>query len=192
LNTENFNWRINSQIRANKLRVIGPDGKMVGVMNLKEALELAIKLNLDLVEIAPTADPPVAKVVELGKFRYEEEKKLKNQKKGAKTSEVKEIRFSPFIGEADFNVRYMRVKEFLAEGNKVRTVVRFKGRQMGSKNFGYELLNRITSLLGDSINVDMPPKFIGRHLTMVISPLSGAKKNENEKSEQDQDKKNNN
>ena len=179
LNTENFNWRINNQIRADKLRVIGPDGKMVGVMNLKEALELANKLSLDLVEIAPKANPPVAKVVELGKFRYEEEKKLKNQKKGAKTSEVKEIRFSPFIGEADFKVRFGRVKEFLSEGNKVRTVVRFKGREMGSKTFGYDILNRITTLMSDKINVDMKPKFIGRHLTMVISPVSGAKKSEN-------------
>ena len=166
------------------MRVIGPDGKMVGVMNLKEALELAGKLRLDLVEIAPNADPPVAKVVELGKFRYIEEKKLKNQKKGAKGSEVKEIRFTPFIGEADFNVRLSRVNEFLTEGNKVRIVVRFKGREMGSKNFGYEILNRVLSIIGNKVNIDMNPKFLGRHLTMVISPLSGARKSEKNEQEQ--------
>ena len=153
-------------------------------MNLKEALELAGKLRLDLVEIAPNADPPVAKVVELGKFRYIEEKKLKNQKKGAKGSEVKEIRFTPFIGEADFNVRLSRVNEFLTEGNKVRIVVRFKGREMGSKNFGYEILNRVLSIIGNKVNIDMNPKFLGRHLTMVISPLSGARKSEKNEQEQ--------
>lgn len=166
---------------------------MVGVMTLKEALGLAQKLKLDLVEIAPTVDPPVAKVVELGKFRYEEEKKLKKQKKGVKNSEVKEIRFSPFIGEADFNMRLTRVKEFLNENNKVRAVVRFKGREMGSKNFGYELLDRLVSELGENINIDMKPKFIGRHLTMVISPVSGSKKPKIEKNEdKEKDQKDNN
>ena len=178
---KNFNYKVNQQITAVEVRVIGPDDKQVGVVKLKEALEKSNEEGLDLVEIAPKAKPPVARIVDLGKFRYEEEKKLKKQKKGAKTSELKEVRFSPFIAEQDYKTRLDRVNEFLDEGNKVRAVVKFKGRQMQSKKFGYDLFQRLLEDVDSDINIDMEPKFLGRHLTMVISPVKRSKKKENEK-----------
>lgn len=175
LRSNKLNWRINNQIIAEKVRLLGPDGKQIGVVKLKKAIDQAKEEELDLVEIAPKAKPPVTKIVDLGKFRYEEEKKLKKQNKGKKSGELKEIRFSPFIGEADYQTRMERVDEFLKEGNKVRIVVKFKGRQMGSKNFGYKLVRKVIANYTDQINIDMEPKFIGRHLTCVISPMAKSK-----------------
>jgi len=169
-------WRTNEQIRAPKVRVIGGGGKQIGVIDISKALALAKKEGLDLVEIAPFAKPPVTKIVNIGKFKYEEEKKQKAQKKKTKTSELKEIRFSPFIGEADYNTRLIRIKEFLEDKNKVKVVVKFKGRQMGSKQFGYKLFKRLLDHLGDRVGVDMNPKFLGRHLIMIISPVAGEKR----------------
>lgn len=165
-------WRTNEQIRAPEVRVIGEDGKQLGVMKVEVALEEAKKKGVDLVEIAPMAKPPVVKIIEFGKFRYQEEKKQRREGKKAKLGDVKEVRFSPFIAENDFNVRFEKVKEFLGDKNKVRTVVVFKGPQMRKREFGYELLSRIVRLLGDIINVDMEPKFFGKHLIMIISPTS--------------------
>lgn len=167
-----FNYRVNQQIRAPELRVIAEDGKQLGVLKLADAFAKARESELDLVEIAPTAKPPVAKIVELGKFRYQEEKKLKKEKKKSKASELKEIRLSPFIAEHDFENRLARITEFLNEKNKVRVVVVFTGRQLDSKKFGYEVLGRVNKLLAGSISIDMEPKFFGRHLAMVISPLA--------------------
>jgi len=154
------------------VRVIDEEDKQVGVLTLSEALSRADKAKLDLVEIAPNAKPPVAKIINFGKFKYQERKKEKSQKKGSKSGELKEIRFSPFIGEADYNTRLHKIKEFLGEKSKIRLVVKFKGRQMGSKQFGYNLLKKINDELGDTIVIDMEPKFLGRHLTMVISPTT--------------------
>lgn len=171
-------FRTNTEIRAPQLRVIGEDGKQLDVISRDEALTLAQKASLDLVEIAPKANPPVAKIVNLGKFLYQEEKKQRAQQKKAKASELKEVRFSPFIAEGDFNTRIERVKEFIGEKNKVKLTVVFKGRQMGSKSFGYDLLKKVLVILGGSAHVDMEGKFIGRHLSMVISPTAkGAIKN---------------
>jgi translation initiation factor IF-3 len=160
------------------VRVIGEGGKQVGVVTIKKALELANKAKLDLVEIAPKAKPPVAKITEFGKFKYEQEKKLRKEKKRSKPLDLKEVRLSPFIGEHDFNTRFERIKEFLQEKHKVRVVVKFKGRQMGSKKFGYDLMKKVLGKVDGKITVDMEPKFIGRHLTMVISPTTGGVKNE--------------
>ncbi len=173
-------WRINESIRAPKLRVVGADGKQVGVLSLSDALAKSKKEGLDLIEIAPNANPPVAKIANFGKFRYQEEKKIKRELKKAKATELKEIRFSPFIAENDFSVRFERVKEFLKEKNKVKIVVVFKGKQMGSKPFGYEILKKILKDLGETIAVDMEPKFIGRHLIMIISPTVKVKRIEKE------------
>ena len=186
---KNFNYKVNQQITADEVRVIGPDDKQVGVMKLKEALEKSEEEGLDLVEIAPKAKPPVIRMVELGKFRYEEEKKLKKQKKGSKTSELKEVRFSPFIAEQDYQTRLVRVNEFLEDGNKVRAVVKFKGRQMQSKKFGYQLFERLVSDVNSEINIDMEPKFLGRHLTMVISPIKKSKKKKEKDEKETKNKK---
>lgn len=172
-------WRTDDAIRASEVRLIGSDGKQVGVVKTADALSKAKEEGLTLVEIAATAVPPVAKIVDFGKFRYQEEKKLKKQSKGAKGGELKEIRFSPFIGVADYEVRIKRVKEFLGEKNKVKVVVVFLGRQMNSKRFGYDLIERIKKDLGESISVDMEPKFLGRHLITIISPYAKSKIKEN-------------
>lgn len=169
-------WRTNEEIAASELRVIDKQGKQVGVISKSEALDLARKAGLDLVEIAPMAKPPVAQIVEFGKFRYKEEKKLRAQNKAAKAAELKEIRFSPFIAEGDYQTRFRRMSGFLNDGHKIRVVVVFKGRQMGSKKFGYGLMERVLNDLGDRVVVDMKPKFLGRHLAMVVSPLKKSKK----------------
>lgn len=169
-------WRINEQIRADQVRVIDEKKTQIGVLSVAEALSKARQANLDLVEVAPKAKPPVVQIIEFGKFKYNEEKKAKKSKLGSKTAEVKEIRFSPFIGEADYQSRLKRINEFLKDKHKIRAVVKFKGRQMDSKQFGYNLLQRIIDDLDTNIQVDMKPKFLGRHLVMVISPVSSGKK----------------
>jgi len=153
--------------------VIGSDNKQIGVINREEALKKAKEENLDLVLIAENANPPVARIVDLGKFLYQEEKK--NKKSKTKGSDLKEIRFSPFIGEADYKTRIKRVKEFLEDKDKVKLTVVFLGRQMGSKSFGFELLKKVVNEFGDSIHVDSEPKFLGRHLSMTVSPISKGK-----------------
>ena len=168
----NLFWRTDYSIRATTLRVVGSDGKLIGEMSKDEAIQKAKKEGLSLVEIAPNANPPVAKIVDFGKFKYQEEKKARSQSKGAKGGEVKEIRFSPFIAENDFNTRLARIKEFLVEKNKVKVVVVFKGPQMRVKNTGYEVINKIKSELGEGIQTDMEPKFLGKQLITVISPVT--------------------
>jgi translation initiation factor IF-3 len=170
LKKQNLYFKSNEQIRAAELRVIGSDNKQIGVLKFDEALKKAREAKLDLVLIAESAKPPVAKIVNLGKFIYQEEKKLKKQK--AKSTDLKEVRFSPFIGEADYETRVKRIREFLADKDKVKLTVVFKGRQLGSKPFGYGLLDKIVKELGEITHVDSEPKFFGRHLSMVISPTA--------------------
>lgn len=136
------------------------------------AIKKAKEEGLSLVEIAPNAVPPVAKIVDFGKFRYAEEKKARAQAKKVKGGEVKEIRFSPFIAENDFKIRIERIKEFFADKNKVRVVVVFKGPQMRVKHKGYEVINKIKAEFGDAVITDMEPKFLGKYLMTVLSPVS--------------------
>jgi len=171
----NLFWRLNEAIRVPEVRLIGHSGKQIGVVKIGEALAKAKRKGLTLVEIAPTAKPPVAKIVEFSKFKYQEEKKARAIAKKQKEGELKEIRFSPFIAEGDYQTRLKRVREFLAEKNKVKIVVIFMGRQMGSKPMGYKLLERINKDLGENIAVDMQPKFLGRYLITIISPLASKK-----------------
>jgi len=174
--TNNLNFRVNHQINAPELRVIGANGKQLGVLKLRQALDKANEAGLDLVEIAPNAKPPVVKIVELGKFKYEQEKRLQKQKRATKASEIKEVRFSPFIAEHDFQNRIAKIRDFLADKQKVRVVVKFTGRQMDSRSFGYKLIERVVEVFKDTIVIDMEPKFLGRHLITVISPTNKVKK----------------
>lgn len=167
----NLFWRLNENIRVPEVRLVGSDGKQVGVVKIENALKQAKDEGLTLVEVAPLAKPPVAKIVEFGKFRYKEEKKAKEIAKKQKGGELKEIRLSPFIAEGDYQTRLRRVKEFLGEKNKVKLVVVFGGRQMGSKPMGYALLERIYKELGESIVIDMRAKFLGRYLITIVSPV---------------------
>ena len=169
-------WRTDFAIRAPSLRVIDSEGKLLGVMPKDEAIKKAQAAGLSLIEIAPNAAPPVAKIADYGKFKYAEEKKLAKQSKGVKGGEVKEIRFSPFIGENDFQTRIKRIKEFFADKNKVRVVVVFKGPQMRVKHTGYDVINRIKAVFGESVITDMEPKFLGKHLITVISQTNKSKR----------------
>ncbi len=166
------NWRLNERISAQELRVLDFEGKQIGVLKKEEALKLAKEQNLDLIEIAPNATPPVAKIINFGKFKYQEEKKAKEASKKAKPSDLKELRYSPFMGEGDYQTRHKRIDEFLKEKHKIKLVVYFKVKQLGSKQFGYDIFNRILRDLGEGINVDMKPKFLGRNLIMIISPTN--------------------
>jgi translation initiation factor IF-3 len=175
LGKQNLFWRTDYQIRAPSLRVIDSEGKLIGVLTKDEAIRKAKEAGLTLVEIAPNAIPPVGKIVDFGKFRYAEEKKARAQQKKVKGGEVKEIRFSPFIAENDFNVRIGRIKEFFADKNKVKVVVVFKGPQMRVKHTGYTLIAKIKDVFGDTIITDMEPKFLGKYLVTVISPVTNKK-----------------
>lgn len=176
-------WLIDEKIRAIELRVIGPDGKQLGILKKEDALKKAKEMKLQLVEIAPMAKPPVAKIVDFGKFRYQEEKKYRKEALKTKGSELKEVRFSPFIAENDYNTRLEKIKEFLGKKNKVKVTVVFKGKQMQSKQFGYGLIKKIYDHLEGEIAIDMEPKFLGRHLVTIISPLNKPieKKEKNDK-----------
>lgn len=170
MRTVKLNWRINHQINAAQVRVIGADKKQVGVMETSKALTLAQKEGLDLVEVAQNAKPPVVRIVELGKFRYEQEKKARLEKKRAKPPELKEVRLSPFIADHDFETRLEKIKEFLNDRHKVRVVVVFKMTQLDSKRFGYEILKSVVEKA--NAKIDMEPKFIGKHLIAIISPTN--------------------
>jgi translation initiation factor IF-3 len=184
---------LNESIRAPEVRVIGSDGKQLGVLKIREAIDKARKEGLSLVEIAPNATPPVAKIVDFGKFRYQEEKKARKDQKKVKGGEVKEIHFSPFIADGDYVTKLKRIREFLNDRNKVKVVVVFGGRQMGSKPMGYLLLGRINNELGETITIDMQPKFLGRYLTTIISPVfkkpvKAVKAQEEKKEEKEEEK----
>lgn len=185
---QNLYWRTDYQIRAPSLRVIDSEGKLIGVLTKDEAIRRAKEAGLTLVEIAPNATPPVGKIVDFGKFKYSEEKKARAQAKKVKGGEVKEIRFSPFIAENDFNVRISRIKEFFADKNKVRVVVVFKGPQMRVKNTGYILINKIKNVFGDTIITDMEPKFLGKYLVTVISPVTNRGVNNNKDAKKESSK----
>lgn len=165
-------WRTDYQIRAPSLRVVDSEGKLLGVLSVAEAVSKAKTEGLTLIEIAPNASPPVAKIADFGKFRYAEEKKAAAAAKKVKGGGVKEIRFSPFIAENDFKTRIARIKEFFEDKNKVRVVVVFRGPQMRVKNTGYDVINKIKAEFGESVITDMTPKFLGKHLVTVLSFLA--------------------
>lgn len=185
MGTTKLFWRTDYQIRAPSLRVVDSEGKLVGELGRDEAIKRAKEEGLTLIEIAPNANPPVAKIADFGKFRYSEEKKARAQAKKVRGGEVKEIRFSPFIAENDFNVRIERIKEFFADKNKVKVVVVFKGPQMRVKHVGYEMIEKIKKVFGDTIITDMEPKFLGKYLVTVISPVTNKKNVKKESKEID-------
>lgn len=168
-------YRINQYIQAEKIRVVDEKGKQVGVMSLSKALKLAQQNKLDLVEIAPKAQPPVCKIIDFKKFRFQEEKKQKENQKKSKKIDLKEVRLKPFIAENDFNFRIKRAKDFLKEGNKVKITVRFRGREITKKDFGYELLKKTVEKLGNLANVEIEPKFTGHQMEMVLTPTKKIK-----------------
>ncbi|HCE31264.1 translation initiation factor IF-3 [Candidatus Daviesbacteria bacterium RIFCSPHIGHO2_01_FULL_40_24] len=165
--------RLNEHIQAAKLRVIDSQGELLGILTKTEALEKAKELGLDLIEIAPNADPPVAKITDFQKFRYEENKKERASKKGASAGDLKELWLSPRIAEHDLNVRLARTEEFLKGGHKVKLTVKFKGREMAHQELGYKVLQEAINLLGEKAAIEREPKMEGRKLSMIVGKGKG-------------------
>lgn len=172
-------YRINQYIQAAEVRVIGEDGKQIGVMPVFNAIQEARKLGVDLVEVAPNAKPPVCKLIDFKKFIYQEAKKEKESKKGQKGGQLKEIRLSPFIAENDLLNRLNRAKEFLTQGNKVKLVVRFSGRQLGHKEFGQKVIDKALNNLNGLGQVENQPKWQGRDYFVILTLKKNVKKDEN-------------
>ncbi|HBL51625.1 MAG: translation initiation factor IF-3 [Candidatus Blackburnbacteria bacterium RIFCSPHIGHO2_02_FULL_39_13] len=174
-------WRINESIQAPSLRVVGPEGRQLGVFSSREANDKAREVGMDLVEIAPKANPPVAKIIDFVKFKYQQEKKEKEQKlKERRGTEQKQIWLTPFIAENDYQVRLARIKEFLKDGFKVRVIIKFTGRQMGHKEFGYKIIDKVERDTVEIGKLDGQPKFLGRQLMVGLSPSKKqAKVNQN-------------
>lgn len=174
--------RINGKIRAREVRVIGLDGKQqLGVMALNDALGLARQAGVDLVEIAAAAVPPVCRIVDFGKFRYEQAKKEKESKKHQHASTVKEIQLSPRIDAHDLSVKLEHAIDFLCEDMKVKVALRFRGREMQHTEFGFEVVKKFVALLEPYGHPDFPPKLIGRGINMMMSPLPRSKRAKNPK-----------
>ncbi len=167
--------KMNEQIRATEVRVIGNDGEMVGVMSPKEAIEIARAKQMDLIEIVPNAKPPVCKIIEFGKWKYEQQKKDKLAKKSSHQQLLKEVRFHPHTDTHDFEFKVRHARNFIEEGHKVKAYVQFKGREVTYKQFGEELLNNFKARMDDIAKVDQDMSMMGRMMSMVLSP-AGKKK----------------
>lgn len=166
---------INEEIRAREMRVIAADGEQLGIMTRDEALDLAEEKNLDLVCIAPKADPPVCKILDYGKFKYEQQKKEKEAKKKQHTTQVKEIRLSTFIEDHDIMVKAKTGAKFLKEGNKLKVSLRFRGRERDYVARGQEVMEKFAEAVSEVGDMEKKPKFEGRSLTMVLTPKSDKK-----------------
>ena len=164
----NKSTRINGEIRSRELRVIGANSEQLGIMSLKDALQAAEEAGLDLVEISPDANPPVAKIINWGKFQYQKMKDLQKSKRSSKVSELKQMRFGLKIGSGDLEIKLRKVRGFLADGHKVRLQVVYKGREMAHKEIGYELMDKIIELLSEESVVEQKPQMAGRNLSVVI------------------------
>ncbi|MDQ5901062.1 MAG: translation initiation factor [Patescibacteria group bacterium] len=165
-----FSYRINERIHAPSLRVLNAVGEQVGIMTREEALSLAQDQELDLVEIAAQAKPPVAKVIDFNKFLYQESKKKQEEKKKAKVSETKELRLGPFMSSNDLQVVVRRGRGFLQDGDKVKLVLKFRGRQITHPEFGHAIIGRTIEALSDISKVDREARLEGKQLIAVISP----------------------
>ena len=173
-----FLWRepaiselfINEQIRDKEIRLIGESGEQLGIMSSREALKLAEEAGLDLVKIAPTAKPPVCKIVDYGKYKYEQTRKEKLAKKKQKVIDVKEVRMSPNIDTNDLNTKINHAKKFLAKGARVKVTLRFRGRELAHVNASKYILDDFAKALEDVATIDKKPKFEGRSMTMFLAP----------------------
>ena len=161
---------INEEIRAREMRVISADGEQLGIMSRDEALRLAEEKNLDLVCIAPKAEPPVCKILDYGKYKYDQQKKEKEAKKKQHTTQIKEIRLSTFIEDHDIMVKAKTGAKFLKDGNKLKVSLRFRGRERDYVSTGQEVMEKFAEAVSDVGDVEKKPKFKGRSLTMILSP----------------------
>jgi translation initiation factor IF-3 len=162
--------QLNEEIRDKEIRVIGPTGEQLGIMSPKDALAKAYDQGLDLVKIAPNATPPVCKIMDYGKFRFEQTKKEKEAKKNQHVTEIKEVRMSPGIDTNDFNVKVKSAQKFLKDGNRVKVTVRFRGREMAHTDIGKTLLAQFGEQCAEIANIERPAKLDGRHMSMFLGP----------------------
>ncbi|MBQ0163217.1 MAG: translation initiation factor IF-3 [Treponema sp.] len=161
--------RINEQIRVREVRLIDDEGNQKGIVPIQEALKMAKESELDLVEVAPTANPPVCKILDFGKYRFEMEKKLRDSKKNQKVLKIKEIRMQPKIGSGDLDTKAKHVQEFLDEGDKVKVTIRFRGRELAHTELGYDVLNEVTKRLTSAYVIEKPAAMEGKFMSMTLS-----------------------
>lgn len=162
--------RINEEIRIKEVRVTGADGEQLGIMATRDALRLAEEKHLDLVEVAPKAHPPVCRIMDFGKYRYEQQKREKEAKKKQKVITIKEVKLRPNIEQHDFDVKLKSASRFIEEGNKVKITIMFRGRELSHPELGNELLDKAVATLGDTVTVERTAKLEGKNMTMVVSP----------------------
>ena len=153
-----------------RVRVIGSNGEMIGILSRDEALQLAEEEGLDLVEIQPNADPPVCKIMDFGKFRFEQQKKASEARKRQKQVEIKELKFRPVTDEGDYQIKMRNIRRFLEDGDKVKINIRFRGREMSHQELGRQMAERIEADLGDDVVIESRPRLEGRQMVMLIAP----------------------
>ncbi|MBK1782162.1 translation initiation factor IF-3 [Advenella sp. WQ 585] len=166
--------RTNAEIRIPEVRLIGLDGEQLGVVKTLEAIRMAEQAEVDLVEIAPNASPPVCRLMDYGKFKYQEQKRLHEAKAKQKVIQVKEVKFRPATDEGDYQVKLRNVRRFIDDGDKAKVTLRFRGREMAHQELGMRVLERIREDLGDTVQVEAMPKLEGRQMVMVLSPRKKA------------------
>ena len=176
--------RVNGKIRAREVRVIGADNKQIGVISLNQALAMARQEGVDLVEISPNAQPPVCRLVDYGKFRYEQAKRDKESKKHQHASLVKEVQLSPRIDPHDLKIKVMHAVDFLCEDMKVKMAMRFRGREMAHTDVGFEVINRFLQEIAPYGHPDFQPKLVGRSVNLMISPLPRNKRAKNPRADE--------
>jgi translation initiation factor IF-3 len=162
--------RVNEEIRVPQVRLIDQEGEMLGVMSARDALMRAYDAGLDLLEISPNAVPPVVKILDYGKYKYEQQKKANEARKKQKTVEIKEIKVRPNIDDHDYDVKMRAMKSFIGEGDKVKVTLRFRGREMAHQDLGIKVLERIRQELGETIKVEQMPRLENRQMIMVLAP----------------------
>ena len=172
---DNKQTQINEEIRASEVRLINEKGEMVGIVSLAEALGRAEKADLDLVNISPNADPPVCKILDYGKYRYEQQKKEKTAKKNQHVTEIKEIRLSASIEDHDIQVKAKTASKFLQDGDKVKVSLRFRGRERDYTQLGFDAMNRFAEMVSDYGVIEKAPKMEGRRMNMFLAPRKDKK-----------------
>ncbi|MFQ5828641.1 MAG: translation initiation factor IF-3 [Candidatus Methylomirabilia bacterium] len=168
--TQSRTIRVNQEIYVREVRVVSPEGEQLGILPIAQALDLATQRGLDLVEVAPTAAPPVCRIMDFGKYKYEQARRKKEARKKATIIQVKEVKMGPKTETHDFEFKAKHVRRFLAEGNKAKVTVRFRGREMAHTHLGSKLLQKMAETVSDLAVIEHHPRLEGRMLTMILSP----------------------
>ncbi|MDE6719263.1 MAG: translation initiation factor IF-3 [Treponemataceae bacterium] len=174
---DNRGTRINERIRVREVRLIDDQGGQLGIIPTVDALRMARERDLDLVEVAPNANPPVCKILDFGRYRFEQEKKLRDSKKKQKVLKLKEIRMQPKIGPGDLDTKAKHIKEFLDEGDKVKVTIRFRGRELAHTELGFDVLKEVLKRLTSAYVIEKPAAMEGKFMSMTISAKAGGNKN---------------